>query len=930
MTTGVIFMALCIPITQCQADVQIYYNETTWQTALSELGYFVYETFDTTAANMVLADEVSTPPGYNENLGRFLTFPKSATGLDCSFMLEAIETGTGEGFIYDPEGFVASGHENSLAVGDGHTGRNNDDFTVTFSDCPFIHAFGFDLLENDNFNNQDDDILYVYDTLGNLLATFPDIPEGPGAQFVGIVSDVEIGYITFDEGNDLDNIAIAKFRFSKLGPHCTITLNSGCELNGQPVDVEYYNIDVVAGEEISGCVNIHVNSSYSGSAVVTLCRTHTWDQRENNPVYIQSISPGDHDITLPISGLFASIEPGTYHIIIAASGEYHEDQICSATNWSTGAPVWNDGNDLGWDWNTEQFQAARDCGVVLNDLLWPSGYALYPYGATWIEVNVHDAYHVDTYGGSDSNRGFSKPTAFKTIQKAIQTAGNKAKVIVWPGEYAEDIDFMGKAITVKSAADAAHITAPGTVAVTFDSGEGPDTVFENFVVRDSVIGIRCIASSPTIRNVTVVDNIQGIVAEAAAAPDINHAIVWDNVGSDLSDASASYSYTPDNLDGFAQAWSAGTYQSAFDSSGRLFVANGLQDRVEIFDTSGNLLDTIDSSDIPGDSFTFPAGIAISPLGYLYVGDIGNTTPALGGERIYQFTLDGTFIAEVGQGQFTQPECIATDQSGNLYITDYFGNNAKKLDSSGALISTIATGLNAPVGIAVDTDGIVYIADHLNNTIRKYSSVDSINYTQVASWDGTGTDAGQLSGPCELALDGMGRILVADSANDRIVVFTTNGDYVTQMGREGSGLGQFNQPWGLEVDDAGNVYIGDELNQRIQKLAFPQFVDPTNNDFHLRSQRGRYMPHPTDPNDPGLWVLDTVSSPCIDAGDPNLNPSTEPMPNGGRINIGAYGSTISASMSEWPLKHDSDQNGIVNLADFAVLSEEWLNTLPWVE
>jgi hypothetical protein len=62
------------------------------------------------------------------------------------------------------------------------------------------------------------------------------------------------------------------------------------------------------------------------------------------------------------------------------------------------------------------------------------------------------------------------------------------------------------------------------------------------------------------------------------------------------------------------------------------------------------------------------------------------------------------------------------------------------------------------------------------------------------------------------------------------------------------------------------------------------------DYHLRSERGRYVPAY------GLWTFDAVTSPCIDAGDPVGEPSAEQMPNGGRINLGAYGGTQQASLS----------------------------------
>jgi len=62
------------------------------------------------------------------------------------------------------------------------------------------------------------------------------------------------------------------------------------------------------------------------------------------------------------------------------------------------------------------------------------------------------------------------------------------------------------------------------------------------------------------------------------------------------------------------------------------------------------------------------------------------------------------------------------------------------------------------------------------------------------------------------------------------------------------------------------------------------------DYHLKSQAGRW-----DPNSEN-WVQDDITSPCIDAGDPNSPIGHELFPNGGIINMGAYGGTVEASKS----------------------------------
>ncbi|MBN1816721.1 MAG: hypothetical protein JW828_05140 [Sedimentisphaerales bacterium] len=103
---------------------------------------------------------------------------------------------------------------------------------------------------------------------------------------------------------------------------------------------------------------------------------------------------------------------------------------------------------------------------------------------------------------------------------------------------------------------------------------------------------------------------------------------------------------------------------------------------------------------------------------------------------------------------------------------------------------------------------------------------------------------------------------------------------------------------------------------------PLFADPTQDDYHLRSQSGRYWPREN------VWVLDEVTSPCIDAGNPWVTPAAEPMPNGGRVNVGAHGNSAFASRSPWPLTGDLDRDGRVGILDLAQLAELWTQALPW--
>jgi hypothetical protein len=110
---------------------------------------------------------------------------------------------------------------------------------------------------------------------------------------------------------------------------------------------------------------------------------------------------------------------------------------------------------------------------------------------------------------------------------------------------------------------------------------------------------------------------------------------------------------------------------------------------------------------------------------------------------------------------------------------------------------------------------------------------------------------------------------------------------------------------------------------------PLFVNSINGDYHLRSEFGRYQPDPNDPNSiEGLWLTDSETSPCIDAGDPNSHPAPELQPSGGRVNAGAYGQTPYAakSINPWPNAADLNRDGLVSLLDLRLLADQWLGTI----
>ena len=135
----------------------------------------------------------------------------------------------------------------------------------------------------------------------------------------------------------------------------------------------------------------------------------------------------------------------------------------------------------------------------------------------------------------------------------------------------------------------------------------------------------------------------------------------------------------------------------------------------------------------------------------------------------------------------------------------------------------------PDGVAVDGSGNVYVADTGNSTIRRITSAGVV--TTLAgtpgvsgSADGTGS-AARFSGPQNVAVDGGGNVYVGDTFNQTIRKITPAGVVTTLAGSPGvaghvdgtGSIAQFNYPSGIAVDGSGNVYVTEIYGTTVRKI-----------------------------------------------------------------------------------------------------------------
>ena len=259
-----------------------------------------------------------------------------------------------------------------------------------------------------------------------------------------------------------------------------------------------------------------------------------------------------------------------------------------------------------------------------------------------------------------------------------------------------------------------------------------------------------------------------------------------------------------------------------DADGRLWVADFRNHRVLRFDDASNKATgaaadgvlgkanfTDDDSELSQTGIGFPYAVALDDAGNLFVGSSAN-------DRVLMFadaaTLSNGAAATLVLGQddfdtntsaatidrMAAPTGLVVDSSGNLYVTDQgnhrilrFDDAANKTtgaDADAVLgqpdFTTMTSGisaatLNGPRSVTITSDGTLWVADSNNNRIIGFPDASSLSNGSAATLflgqadldsSTAGLSQNELDTPRGLSLDSSDRLYVADSDNNRVVVF----------------------------------------------------------------------------------------------------------------------------------------------------------------
>jgi sugar lactone lactonase YvrE len=253
---------------------------------------------------------------------------------------------------------------------------------------------------------------------------------------------------------------------------------------------------------------------------------------------------------------------------------------------------------------------------------------------------------------------------------------------------------------------------------------------------------------------------------------------------------------------------------------RVLVADDQNHRVVVFDTGGRQLQTIGTKGTGPGQLANPYDVAADAQGRVFVADDLN-------QRIVRYSTLPNYVYRArwgsygpGPGQLAYPRGIATDQAGLVYVANTGNDRVDVFDNGGKLVRTMgrsgrASGqFDEPTGVAADASGIRVVTDAVNGRVQLLGPDGSV----VAVWGSPNPGPTILPDPVAAAFDSAGNAYVLDGRRSRIIVFSrATGQPVRTIASEGSGPGKLLDPSALAMTPGGTIVVADTGNERLARF-----------------------------------------------------------------------------------------------------------------
>ena len=195
----------------------------------------------------------------------------------------------------------------------------------------------------------------------------------------------------------------------------------------------------------------------------------------------------------------------------------------------------------------------------------------------------------------------------------------------------------------------------------------------------------------------------------------------------------------------------------------------------------------------------PVALAVRDDGIVLVADYSH-------DRVLVLGRDGEVLASWGTtgtepGQLRAPSGLATTPSGTVIVVEFMGQRAQEIADDGSFIRFIDGGNNGQ-----------------SHAATRRARAAAIGMSEMAMGPIVGNPHRLFAFPTDVAVSRDGTIYVSNTHAYEILVFETSGDLRTAWGSKGAAAGRWEIPVGLTVDGVGNLYVADSANFRVQVLS----------------------------------------------------------------------------------------------------------------
>ena len=240
---------------------------------------------------------------------------------------------------------------------------------------------------------------------------------------------------------------------------------------------------------------------------------------------------------------------------------------------------------------------------------------------------------------------------------------------------------------------------------------------------------------------------------------------------------------------------------AFSRNGICAVSGYLYHCIGMLNSQHELIRKVGSDGNAAGHFTNPRGVAFDANNNFYVADNLN-------HRVQKFDTSGGFLLQFGKHGSFNPVGIAVHND-RVFVAD---ESISVFQCDGQFIHTIGSGqLKRPRDVVVTNNKQLLVADSGNHCI----SIFTLDGNYVGKIGTQGSNRGQLRYPSSVTVDLYGFIMVTEEANHRVSIFDKDGVFIHCFGSRGSSAGQFSSPSGIACSPNGSLYVSDSNNKRIQ-------------------------------------------------------------------------------------------------------------------